>query len=360
MKIISRYLAKQLILISLFTLVALLGLYAFFDITEEVSKIGQGHYNTWVMLGYIALTLPSHAYELMPLAVLIGAMITMSQLANHSEYTVIRTSGISIMQVGGMLLRFGLLFALLAILFGEVIAPYTQEKAEKMRLRAINSEVAEQNFKTGIWVKDNNHFINIAKMMPDNTLEGIKVYRYNDTKEHTMSQSLFASSATYINKGVWRLKDVRLTKLEGNKTVVEHYDELEWKSILEPKILNVLLVVPEQMASLNLVYYINHLKNNQQQTKRYEIALWSKLFYPLACVSMALIALAFTPKQRRQGALGIRLFFGICLGVAFHFIDRFFGYLGLLHAWNPIITATLPTLLFLVMGLMVIIRQEYR
>jgi lipopolysaccharide export system permease protein len=75
---------------------------------------------------------------------------------------------------------------------------------------------------------------------------------------------------------------------------------------------------------------------------------------------MAMIALAFTPKQRRQGQLGIRLFGGICLGVAFHFINRLFGYLGLLHEWNPILSATLPTLLFFLAGVLLIAKQETR
>ena len=75
---------------------------------------------------------------------------------------------------------------------------------------------------------------------------------------------------------------------------------------------------------------------------------------------MALVALAFTPQQRRHGQLGIRLFAGICLGVAFHFVNRLFGHLGLLYDWNPILSATLPTLLFLIAGVAIIARQEER
>ena len=39
-----------------------------------------------------------------------------------------------------------------------------------------------------------------------------------------------------------------------------------------------LLVVPEQMSGLNLMAYIDHLKNNSRKTSRYEIALWGKIF----------------------------------------------------------------------------------
>ncbi len=358
MKLIPRYIYRQLFKTTLFTLIALLGVYSLFEVINEVSRIGQGNYTSSVMLTYIALLTPTRAYEIMPLAVLIGGMITMSQLASHSEYTVIRTSGVSIYQIGSILLKFGLLFALLAITLGEFIAPTTQEIGQRIRLDAINKSVSAKH-KSSIWVKDNNHFINIGILKPDGDIQSLKVYKYNEKNE--LQQSMFAESGHFLeNEGVWKLNNVSLSTFAQDKITVQNHKTLSWKSIIEPNILNVLLVVPEQMSALNLNYYISHLQKNQQQTRRYEIALWSKLFYPLACVSMALIALAFTPRQRRQGALGVRLFVGICLGVGFHFFNRFCGYLGLLYAWNPVLVSTIPTLLFLFAGLLVILRQEKR
>lgn len=358
MKLIRRYIAKQLGNATFFSLLALLGLYTFFNIITEVSKIGEGSYTTLTMFAYVSLLLPGQAYQLMPLAVLIGGMIAMTGLASHSEYTVIRTSGISTKQIAWLLTRFGLFFALLTLLLGEVVAPYTEQKAEKLRLNAINAQISQQDYRSGIWIKDNNHLINIAEMLPDNTLRNIRAYKYND--QHELSQSIAAESATYIENGKWLIKNVKVTDIEENKTHAQTLESVEWKSVIKPEILDVLLVVPEQMSAINLITYIRHLNENKQETQRYDIALWSKFFYPLACVSMALVALAFTPQQRRQGQLGTRLFFGICLGVGFHFINRFFAHLGLLYAWNPTLSATLPTALFLIGGLWVIKRQEKR
>lgn len=355
MSLIYRYIFKQLFVTSCFALVALLGVYAFFDIVEEVSRVGKGDYTTWVMLQYIFLLIPSHAYELMPLAVLIGGMITMNLLSSHSEYMVVRTSGISIYQIGGVLIKFGVAFAVIAVLLGEMIMPSVQEYANKLKLTASNQDIKAERKSSG-WVKNDNRLINIGALKTDGRAEDIKVYQYDN--QYKLQESLYAGSGVYKSEGVWELDSVRLTKFTPEKTRVEFHDKYIWHSILEPKVLDVLLVVPEQMSAYNLVYYIGHLKDNHQQTRRYEIALWGKLFYPLACVSMALIALAFTPRQRRQGALGVRLFLGICLGVGFHFFNRFCGYLGLLYSWNPVLVSTLPTLIFLCGGLYVIRKQE--
>lgn len=356
MKLIRRYIASQLNRATWFSLFALLGLYTFFNIIAEASNIGEDSYTVSTLLGYICLLLPGHAYELMPLAVLIGGMIAMTSLASHSEYTIIRTSGISTQQIAWMLIRFGIIFASISLLLGEIVAPVSEQKAEKLRLNAINAQISRQDYRSGIWIKDHNHLINIAEMLPDNTLRNIRAYKYND--KHELSQSIAAEKATYISNGKWQVQNVRITNIAKNRTQAKTIASMEWETVIAPKILDVLLVVPEQMSAVSLITYIRHLKANKQDTQRYDIALWGKFFYPLACVSMALVALAFTPQQRREGQLGTRLFLGICLGIGFHFINRFFSHLGLLYAWNPTLSATLPTALFLIGGLWVIKTQE--
>jgi lipopolysaccharide export system permease protein len=56
--------------------------------------------------------------------------------------------------------------------------------------------------------------------------------------------------------------------------------------------------------------------------------------------------------------MGTKLFFGILLGISFHFVNSFFGNLGVQYNWSPAMVATLPSLLFLLAGVYVIYRQE--
>ena len=114
------------------------------------------------------------------------------------------------------------------------------------------------------------------------------------------------------------------------------------------------------MSVSALTTYITHLKDNQQQTRTYEIAWWRKLMYPVAAMIMALVALSFTPQSSRHGNMGLKLFFGICLGLAFHFAGRLFGFTSQLYNVPPFIAAVLPTLLFGLLGVYLIRRQERR
>jgi lipopolysaccharide export system permease protein len=119
---------------------------------------------------------------------------------------------------------------------------------------------------------------------------------------------------------------------------------------LTPGILSVMLVVPEQMSAYDLYKYTTHLKENKQQSARYEIAMWNKLVYPFALLVMMVLALPFASYQRRSGGISVMIFMGIVLGLVFHFVGRLFASLGALNDWQPLLSATAMTGLFLLLG----------
>ena len=89
--------------------------------------MGKDGYGVGSMLAYVALLIPAHIYELLPLAVLIGGLIALSGLANNSELTVMKASGVSTKRFVKTLLGFGLVFAILTAVLGEWIAPKAQQ-----------------------------------------------------------------------------------------------------------------------------------------------------------------------------------------------------------------------------------------
>ena len=85
MNLISRYIIRQMAVMAVYALLAFLALYSFFEIINEVGDLGKGSYNGAKLGQYVLMQMPARAYELMPLAVLIGGLISLSQLASGSE-----------------------------------------------------------------------------------------------------------------------------------------------------------------------------------------------------------------------------------------------------------------------------------
>jgi lipopolysaccharide export system permease protein len=344
MKIIKRYLSAEITASTLLVFTALLMLFAFLDLIHELGELGKGTYRLLHIMAYVLLSLPGHAYELFPIAALIGTLFALAQLVANSEYTVMRVSGVSISRMALTLVEVGLLFSVLTFVTGELVAPPAEQFAQQLRARAITGVIA-QEFRSGLWVKDERNFVNVSQVLPDSVLVGVKIYEFDS--EHRLRRISLAQRGEYLKNNLWRLREVVQTNFEGDKTSVSRIAEATWRSVLEPNLLSVLLVAPEQMSAWNLYSYVQHLRENNQQTSRHEIAFWNKLIYPFAVLVMMVLALPFAYFQQRTGGVGAKVFAGIMLGIGFAMLGRLFTYLGLLRDWPPFWSALLPTLIFL-------------
>ena len=153
MTLLARYLNREIASSVLFVLIAFLCLLGFFDFIAELADIGRGAYKLQHALAFVALNLPGHVYEIAPVAVLIGAVYTFAQLASRSEFTAMRAAGLSIVTALRALSGLAVIFALLTLLVGELLAPPAERLAQNIRLSALGASVAGQ-FRSGIWIKD--------------------------------------------------------------------------------------------------------------------------------------------------------------------------------------------------------------
>jgi lipopolysaccharide export system permease protein len=209
-----------------------------------------------------------------------------------------------------------------------------------------------------LWIKDGKAFINVAEVTPPATLNGLRIYEFDDS--YRLRSLRYAAGAEYQGDNRWALLDVAQTEFASASTRVSRHERMEWQSVLDPALLSVLLVKPEKMSAWSLYSYSQHLKENRQKSLRYEIALWGKLLYPVAVLVMMILALPFAYFQNRQGGVGAKIFAGIMLGLGFHFLNRLFGHLGLLNDWPPAFSAIGPMLLFMAVAVAMMWWQERR
>lgn len=344
-KVLSRYLAREIFGATATVLIAFLGLFAFFDFINELDSVGKDGYELHHAMLYVAMIVPGRVYELLPIAVLIGSLYALTTLARHSEITVMRASGLSTWRMLRILGLIGSVFVVLTFVFGEYIAPPAESAAQQWRLVATNSAVSQQ-LRSGLWVKDGRMVINVRTLRPDRSMEKVRIYAFNEA--YGLESISEAAAGVYDGKGQWRLSDIRRTRFGDERTELEHLDELMWRSELTPEVLSVLMVVPERMSVTNLWAYVRHLRENQQNADRYEIALWKKVIYPFAALVMMALALPFALTHDRMGGVSVKVFLGVMLGVGFHLLNGLFSNLGVINSWHPALAALTPSMLFLV------------
>lgn len=367
MKVLTRHVAKEVLIATLFVLVALVALIAFFDLVSQARNIGN-RYSISMALFLTMLKLPSRLYEVMPIAALLGAVYTMSRLASNSEFTIMRVAGLSPFRLAGMMTVPALILIAMTYCLGEWLTPAADMMRNDMDNILFNRKLSARGYSSGVWVKDNVkeqqnagqatvRFVNVHNLIAgEHSRTGAwRVFEFD--KDGSLIRVLHAPEASYISGRGWHLKDAKvetLPKITHDETpMVEKSSsrkdvDLMLPSEMRPEILGVLTIKPERMGISDLWQYIAHLKETKQTSDRYQVALWSKVFYPLAIFVMLAVAMPFAYLNTRSGGVSIKIFAGLMIGISFYALNNIFSFLGVLNTWHPMVVAVVPTSVMLI------------
>ena len=353
MTLLDRYLGKVIVRYMAIVMLVLLGLFTFVNFLDQISHLGKGSYDLASVIAYVGLTIPQTAYELFPMAALLGTITGLSLLAHDSELIAMRASGVSLLQITSAALKVGGLFAVVAIVVGEFVAPYTENRAQRSKVVALQENI-NQYGEFGFWMRDAGSYINIEEVLPDLTLLKVNIFEFDAARK---LRSQVSARNGEFKDDFWVLNDVRQTlfNLDGHAETI-HSKASKWALKVTPQVLTVFLIKPEQMSFWQLGRYITHLKANHQKTDTYELAFWDKLMLPFSTAVMVILAIPFVFANIRSGTLGRHLFIGIMLGLCYHVVNKSLGYVVLALGLPPLLGATVPMLAFLVLALVMIQR----
>ncbi len=353
---IRRLIYREVLTAIAFVTVGFLALFFFFDFVDELGNVGagQGRYRLTHALGYVLLLVPNHLYELLPITVLIGTIFVMARLAQSSEYTILRTSGLGPWRALRTLLVLGAAFSVLTIAVGDYLAPVADRTAQLLKARFQGSISVGQ---TGAWLKErrdgHTYTVNVGALSPEGTLQTVRIFEAGtDSRLHS---ALAAEAAEFTRDG-WRLLKVeQRIFLQGAdrmpQVALEQHASLDWPTGLTAEMVSAALLRPDRMRTVDLFQYIRHLQSNGQASQRYEIEFWRKLFYPLSCMVMVILALPFAYLHFRSGGITGYVFGGVLIGISFFLLNNVFGYIGNLRAWSPWLTAAAPGLIYTLVSL---------
>jgi lipopolysaccharide export system permease protein len=351
---ITRYLNREFFTNIAMIMLGLIALFSFFDFIQEINDLGKGGYGLIQVVSYVVLSMPGHVYEIIPLAVLIGAMFTVGELSQNSEFTVMRSSGLSIKKIAASLIYVGVFFCLLTFTIGDLISPNSEKNAQQLKISSTDS-VVSQEFKSGFWIKDGKSFVNIENVLPDSSLEDIHIYEFD---QNFKLRTIVNAKQGKFEDGQWKLNDISLTLLDEEKITTTNIENGNWKSLIRPEMMNALIISPEKMSTINLAKFIKYLKLNNQKVTRYEIAFWEKLIHPIMPIVMLIFAIPFGFLQERSGGKYLKMFLGIIIGITYQIINTMTRHVGLLNDWQPFMSSLIPTIIFLSIGLYLISRFE--
>ncbi len=358
MKTIRRFIYREVILSVAFATLAFLALFFFFDLVDElrwVGRAGLGYQLTHALL-FVALGLPQHLYELLPITVLIGTIFVMARLAQSSEFTILRTSGLGPGRALGTLLLLGVAFVAITFTVGDYLAPISERAAALVKARGLGQISTGA---TGAWLKEregeHSLAVNVGAIDGNGHMRNVRVFEF-DGRGRIASTTTAAQAEFAADGEGWNLQQVQRTVFEqhangdiGVKKLQE--PSLLWPTRISPDMVAASLLKPDKMATIDLFHYIRHLEANGQAAQRYEIEFWRKVFYPLSCLVMVVLSLPFAYLHFRSGGIAGYVFGGVMAGISFFLLNNVFGFAGNLQNWSPWLTAAAPGLIYSLLSL---------
>ncbi len=339
-KILDRYIGWRLLLGSLAILVILMTLVGAALLFEELESVGKGQYDTGAALLYVIMMLPSSAYQLFPVALLLGSLAGLGSLAIHSELVAMRAAGIAQGRIIRSMMRAGLGLMLVAVVVGEWVAPASQQHAYQMR-GALKSEKETMRSQYGFWARDGGNFVNIRQIMPGNQLAGLYLYIFDTSGE--LSRAVHAERASY-QEGRWQLNSVRQTHLSISGTSVTQIEQSQGLDMLDPALLDLVLVKPDMLPIWSLYRYIDFLRENGQEPQQYEVIFWGRMMRPLVALVMLFISAPLLFGSLRSAGIGWRLFVGALIGLGFFMTNKAVSYMAMVYDFSPFLASILPVM----------------
>lgn len=347
MKILDRYIAITVLnAIALVTLM-LVGLQLFILFVDQFGDLGRMDYGIVQATWFVLLQLPYQVYLFFPIASLLGSLIGLGVLANHSELIVMRSAGMSIMQVTSAVFRVALLLVIFVSIFGELLVPFLSQYANNYKTMAISGGQTLRTSK-GFWMRHHNDFISVKSVEPNSVLSGVNQFHFN--KQHQLLFARYIDKVQYAATG-WIAYDVQQTNFLGDHLHSKTFATMPWEISVKPKLLAISSIEPDEMSLRELRRYIREQKHTHQNTHIYQIAFLQRIVQPFTTMVMMILAIPFIFGPLRSSTVGAKLVIGAVIGFSFHILNRFFGPMSTVYQLPPELAALGPTVLFAGLGL---------
>jgi len=339
-------LTRYLVLSVLRGIAAVLGVLivvgGFVQFVGQLDDIGVANYGIGSAVSYVLLNIPRAVFQSLPAAALLGALLSLGNLAVHHELIVMRSSGVSKLHLVGMVGVAALVLIVMMSLIGETLAPSLSAYAREMRTRALlEDDVLADSQST--WLKDGDLILNLRRGSEQYGFRsGVYLFELDDDKR--LKQVAHADSADIDRADQWILSNYSETNFTNDGVSADRRAFLVRQYDLNPELLGLSVVRSDLLDTPALRRYIAYLEDNDLNADQYLIAYWGRIASVVAVLFMTLLAIPFVFGSLRSSAAGSRLAVGLVIGLGFYALDEVLANSGEVFDLDPIVVAWAPTI----------------
>jgi lipopolysaccharide export system permease protein len=358
-RLLDRYLLRELLLPLAYCLGGFLIFYVAFDLIFEIGRFQEGHLLFLDVVEYYIVTLPEIlSDQVIPVSLLLACLYALTSHNRHNEFTAMRAAGVSLWRLSLPYLAVGMAGGLVVFALNELYVPRASEESKDILERRKNPGQDRD------WIRrldfhneaDRRHW-NIARFnRATSEMTGPTVtWETPDGSSHTV----FAKRAVYTND-LWRFYNVerwdRSAGAGGFPTQTSNvfldipFSETPASIRTEIKVgaLSPTEAAKGPQLSIRELHTYLHWHPHLDREKRWPslmTQLQGRIAAPFTCLAVVLIALPFGARGGRHNVfVGVAGSIFICF--AYFILQRVSVGLGVAGYLAPVVAAWLPNLLF--------------
>jgi lipopolysaccharide export system permease protein len=321
MKILTRYILIEFLKPFILSLFAFSVIILIVRVFNEMHLIMEHKPTIWVTFKYFFFQIPELLIQIVPIAVLMAVLFSLSQLSKNNELIAMRSGGVSIYLVAIPLFFSGLAICFLSIFLNESLVPLSTKLTNQTK----SADILHQPEAEANKYKQNISFIGAGGQLYHigafdgiaNTLSDVLILEFGPDSH--LKSRLDAKAAKYEN-GQWVFYDGYLRAFDesDNEISAQSFDRLPLSLPEKPGDFLKEQKEPKELNMAELIAYIHQLKQNGSDYHKEMVELNNKIAFPFGCVILAILGVPWGWSMRKYS--GVVFSFGVCLLVAFFYL----------------------------------------
>ncbi len=319
-------------------MLVVLGIFIIVELFDKSRLLGHGM-DAAILTEYLLLKLPYMASQLMPIIVLLGLSIYLTELSHHQEIAALRAAGVGLGKILQPLLAIAWCAMIVGFTINEWVTPITNQRLDTIERVNVHHRAANQYDVQ--WLRDGDRMI---RLKPLGEQSFAMMVLQTDAQGRWL-QRMDASKAIYTD-GQWQLTDVHISEPDDQEgMLLRHTKHIVFTSAAGPNAAD-----PPKASHMRLFELINYIQLLQQagmSNGSYVFTLQQKLTAPLSCLIMAILAVALCMNMgSRLAANSLGLAASIGVGLSFYVLSNASSMLAGGDRLPPAYAAWLPILFF--------------
>lgn len=360
MKIIHRYVLKETAKNIFLCSFGFCFLFLIIDFFDRIDNVLEENPSASLVFEYFLYKIPVFFNVTLPIAMMVGSMLTIGILSKNSEMTAMRAGGLRVFWIIKPVLILGFLLSLLSLTLTETVVPYCSRKVREI----YNIDIKKKNEKgtfnqTDFWWRTGDTFFSADIFdTRDSTLHGLS--RFQVTPDFIVNLRTDSALAHWTGPEYgWTMHDV--TRYQFNikdKQITTRLESITLPIDEKPEDFYAKELDPFTMSYSQLRTFIKKQEANGVSSANYLADLQAKISFPFVIFIVGLASIPFALRPARSGSLASSFIAGLIIGFSYFVLHSFSLAMGRAELWPPLLAAWAANILLGIIGVLLHLGAE--